>query len=152
MKYGIVKNGKVFEKVETDESGKQLSGHFERNDKGERLTAQEMIAKHNLKPITTPNDFNGRYGDYSFVESETEIIIGALTKSARERLQAAELTALRTRRERECFSIINRGTLWYDLLTDQQKADLNIWYIEWLNVTETKQVPEIPESLAEVIK
>lgn len=56
----------------------------------------------------------------------------------------AELNALRHRRETECFSIINRGALWYERLTDTQKVELAQWYDAWLNVTETKIVPEKP--------
>lgn len=65
-----------------------------------------------------------------------------------ERLKAiTEETALndyRKRRETECFSVVNRGTLWYEDLTQKQKSELKKWYKEWLKVTETKVVPEKP--------
>ena len=54
---------------------------------------------------------------------------------------------LRTRREKECFPIINRGKLWYNCLTDDQIAELNDWYFAWLNVTETMIVPVKPQWL-----
>lgn len=54
---------------------------------------------------------------------------------------------LRERREAECFSIINRGQLWYDSLTPQQRAELQQWYDAWLEVTETLQPPETPDWL-----
>ena len=56
----------------------------------------------------------------------------------------SELNALRRRREEECFSVINRGALWYDRLTEAQKAELDEWYEAWLNVTETKVLPNTP--------
>lgn len=56
----------------------------------------------------------------------------------------SELKDLRHRREIECFSVINRGALWYERLTDAQRAELAQWYDAWLNVTETKVVPENP--------
>lgn len=150
MKYGKVTRNKII--CLGERKGDKWQGIIEYDENDNPLTAAQMIAKHSLKPITLPVDFNGRYGDYSFVESDTDITVGALTKAARDSLQAAELDQLRARRNKECFTIINRGTLWYDLLTDSQKADLNVWYIEWLNVTETKQVPDVPESLTEVLK
>ena len=52
-----------------------------------------------------------------------------------------ELTALRKLRAKECFSVINRGKLWYDSLTDEQYSELKNWYFDWLNVTETKNIP-----------
>lgn len=58
-----------------------------------------------------------------------------------------ELNELRQRREEECFSVINRGGLWYELLTDEQKAEIMAWYKEWLNVTETRVIPTKPEWL-----
>ncbi len=57
--------------------------------------------------------------------------------------------ALRELRERECFAIINRGQLWYDLLTDEQKADLSEWYRAWLDITSTMMIPKRPTWLTE---
>lgn len=58
-----------------------------------------------------------------------------------------KLEELRQRREVECFSIINRGKLWYDSLTPYQISELKDWYDAWLQVTETLKVPEKPEFL-----
>lgn len=60
---------------------------------------------------------------------------------------SANLPYLRTRRENECFSIINRGQLWYNNLTSSQKNELSLWYENWLNVTETLEIPHKPEWL-----
>lgn len=50
----------------------------------------------------------------------------------------------RQRREKECFSIINRGQLWYESITLPQLLELRAWYKAWLNVTDTMVVPEKP--------
>lgn len=52
---------------------------------------------------------------------------------------------LRNRRATECFPIINRGKLWYDKLTVEQQTELSTWYEAWLDVTQTKIVPETPD-------
>lgn len=57
--------------------------------------------------------------------------------------------ALRRRRERECFSVVNRGKAWYDLLTIEQEAELKEWYHAWLNVTDTNVIPVKPSWLTE---
>ena len=54
---------------------------------------------------------------------------------------------LRIQRQRECFSIINRGQLWYNSLTEEQLNELDIWYKEWLNVTDTFIIPTKPSWL-----
>ena len=54
---------------------------------------------------------------------------------------------LREFRERECFEIVNRGKLWYNLLTNQQFEELDEWYQAWLDVTETREVPTKPSWL-----
>lgn len=54
---------------------------------------------------------------------------------------------LRKQREEECFPYINRGVLWYVKLNNEQKAELSVWYESWLDVTETKVIPEKPEWL-----
>ncbi len=56
-------------------------------------------------------------------------------------------TALRQRRETECFSYINRGRLWYDRLTETQTSELSAWYTDWLKVTDTMTVPQRPSWL-----
>lgn len=53
--------------------------------------------------------------------------------------------SLRAKRERECFSIVNRGQLWYDTLTENQKIKLKKWYIAWLDVTDTLVIPDKPD-------
>ena len=50
----------------------------------------------------------------------------------------------RQRRETECFSVINRGQLWYEGITIPQLLELRSWYKAWLNVTETLVVPKKP--------
>ena len=57
------------------------------------------------------------------------------------------LEQLRQQREVECFSIINRGQLWYNNLTAEQYDELQVWYRTWLDVTETKIIPNKPEWL-----
>ncbi len=54
---------------------------------------------------------------------------------------------LRRQREYECFPYINRGSLWYNTLTESQKSEFQEWYSSWLNVTETLIPPNKPEWL-----
>ena len=55
-----------------------------------------------------------------------------------------KIQELRDLRELECFSVINRGILWYDELTQEQLTELKIWYKSWLDVTKTKTIPNRP--------
>ena len=54
---------------------------------------------------------------------------------------------LRIERDAECFSIVNRGWLWYDTLTEKQTKELRKWYQDWLDVTETRKKPDKPSWL-----
>lgn len=74
-----------------------------------------------------------RDGDLLFDEAQADIL---------EKEEKAN--DLRHRRDSECFSIINRGQLWYEGLSIQQLLELRKWYKAWLNVTETGVVPEKP--------
>ncbi len=53
----------------------------------------------------------------------------------------------RKKREEVCFPIINRGEPWYSRLTAEQKAELDEWYQNWLDVTDTLVIPDKPEWL-----
>lgn len=55
-----------------------------------------------------------------------------------------KLRAIREQRELECFSVVNRGGIWYELLTSQEKTELMDWYQAWLDATETLIIPEKP--------
>ena len=57
---------------------------------------------------------------------------------------AAELTVIRRRRATECIAYINRGELWYSLLTDDQKAELATWYLSYLDPPETLIITATP--------
>ena len=95
MKYGKVIDSKLAY-YGNDDLG-YWQGRIEYNDKDERLTAAQMIAKHNLKPklkpIITPSDFNGRYGDYNFAETETEIKLLDMTDTAKKENKKKQIEA-----------------------------------------------------------
>lgn len=75
---------------------------------------------------------------------ELKVIDGKVVAFERIPTKEEILENLRQRREEECFSIINRGELWYDALTEAQLNELNNWYNAWLNVTETEIIPIKP--------
>jgi len=54
---------------------------------------------------------------------------------------------LRSRRETECFAVINRGQLWYEGISLSRLLELRQWYKAWLNVTTTLVAPEKPKWL-----
>lgn len=54
---------------------------------------------------------------------------------------------LRVERDKECFTVINRGWLWYDTLSDKQTKELRKWYQDWLDVTDTRKKPDRPSWL-----
>lgn len=60
------------------------------------------------------------------------------------------LNDLRHIRETVCFSVINRGKLWYDSLTTEELDELEAWYQAWLDAPQTGVVPNTPLWLAEV--
>lgn len=61
-----------------------------------------------------------------------------------------EANMLRSRRKAECFSVINRGALWYEKLTQTQKQELSAWYEAWLDAPATGTAPTAPIWLNEV--
>lgn len=75
---------------------------------------------------------------------ELKVIDGKVVAVEHEVTEEELLQAFRQKREIECFTIINRGKLWYDSLTEQQSIELNNWYNSWLDVTTTRVVPEKP--------
>lgn len=87
------------------------------------------------------NDFENNYRSYCLSED------GKLVKNDEKQKEIEEqriVADLRIQREKLCFPYVNRGALWYECLTNDQKTELAEWYQAWLNVTETKTVPQKP--------
>ena len=96
---------------------------------------------------------NGYYNIGRIVEDEEDIVTaydnkrylkGTEPAKPQELIDQELLEELRQQREEECFSIINRGQVWYSTLTEEQLAELQTWYKAWLDVIETKVIPEKP--------
>lgn len=89
-------------------------------------------------------DFEENYRSYYLSED------GQLMKNEDKQKEIEDkhaLADLRSQREKYCFAYINRGEPWYSRLSAAQKEELDAWYQEWLDVTETKVIPESPEWL-----
>ena len=98
-----------------------------------------------IRPILTEDfdleDFCQIYKAY-FVNSKGELERDE-QKAIEERNELLK-EQLRFQRKNECFSVVNRGKLWYDNLSPSQLNELQTWYQAWLDVTETLQIPKAP--------
>lgn len=98
-------------------------------------TSIEVVEPENI------DDFENNYRSYYLYNGNMLVKNNDKQKEIEEQI---ELSNLRTQRNNECFPYINRGYLWYSKLTDEQKEELASWYQAWLDVTDTKVVPNIP--------
>ena len=106
---------------------------------------QEMTLAGNIGGIEVELPEN--IADYMENFGAYKLIDGKLVKDEQYvsiLLEEKQKRQLRRLRESECFKIINRGILWYNTLTEDQKKELDTWYHQWLDVTETLTVPEVP--------
>ncbi len=90
-----------------------------------------------------PEDFDAFLDNCFSFKLEQGKLIRDVSKESSDKSEQKK-TDLRIQRERECFSVINRGRLWYAALTSAQVEELRAWYISWLKVTETLIIPERP--------
>lgn len=91
--------------------------------------------------VEEPGELNAEnYAAYRLVD-------GILTLDE-ERLAALQLAgrkdAIRARRERECYSVINRGQLWYEGVSIAHLVELRKWYKAWLEAPATLIIPDRP--------
>lgn len=54
------------------------------------------------------------------------------------------LSEIRSRRQAECFSAVDRG-LWVQSLEPGQFTVLKEWYQKWLDAPQTLEIPELPD-------
>ena len=102
-----------------------------------------MVGDNGGEEYDPPEDFDSfldRFDVFKLIDGK---LVRDAEKEDAERL-AAEQNSLRERREKECFSVVNRGWIWYSSLTLAQWRELRTWYLAWLKVTETGVIPERP--------
>lgn len=94
--------------------------------------------------VEAPDDINDFLQNYFVYTLHNGVLKKDLNKLS-EVENENSLNELRKLRETECFSIINRGILWYNTLTEEQIDELAQWYQDWLDVTDTMVVPTMPD-------
>ena len=95
--------------------------------KGDIVACDEnTIQLYNLVPVYTCSEEDYAAAGYAYHIVNGQVILGSS--------EAQILEELRSRRESECFSYVNRGALWYNTLTSEQQLELDTWYKAWLNV------------------
>lgn len=108
----------------------------ENDDVYEFLIEEDMLSFCHSHPHLTD-------GGYFLVDDE--IVENA--EETQKCLANNEKARLRELRDKECFTIVNRGQLWYTSLTVTQMRELANWYKAWLDVTETLTPPQKPDWL-----
>lgn len=120
-------------------------------NKGQKFTAEELTQE--LVDFCNNNNF--------YLKDINEVRLAKDGSEVTYIYELAEVPAPTVEEQREyirqlrvskCFSYINRGQLWYDMLTADQKAELKEWYISWLDAPATLTIPEPPEWLKTVTK
>ena len=91
-----------------------------------------------IDELVVPDNFFKDYLKYSYRDKK-------LFKHSA--LSSREQENIRSKRIKECFSIINRGKAWYDMLDAEEKEELGKWYHEWLVATATGVIPDLPSFL-----
>lgn len=150
MKYGKIRNGEVYITIETDNSPRGYSGSIFYNTNGSVKSASVIIAEQNLKPIQEADHGEDKYpiNYYTFEEKASSIeVSNILTDEARLKVEESALAKIRQTRKTECFSVVNRGKVWYENLTESQYNELETWYQEWLDAPQTGYIPVKPEFL-----
>ncbi len=93
--------------------------------------------------VEDPKDADHFEQHYKAYKLQDGALVFDALQQEQEDLEQAQ-AEYRRRREKECFSIINRGQLWYEGISLPQLLELRKWYQAWLKVTDTMVVPERP--------
>lgn len=118
----------------------------DKNGKVKAVSSIKFTEDYELATEDYDVGFDGKI--YSVTEMQSEPYIQR--KSEFEKLKT--LASIRSQREAECFPVINRGALWYDKLTAEQRSELSAWYEAWLDAPQTGVAPSKPTWLESVAK
>lgn len=105
--------------------------------------SEEYISIESCQTIQSNEDIDLEKS-FAYIYQDSKLVFSQ--ELYEEIIDESELISLRNKREEECFSIVNRGEAWYSLNvnTEERKQEFNKWYKAWLNVTQTRAVPERP--------
>lgn len=105
--------------------------------------SEEYISIESCQTIQSNEDIDLEKS-FAYIYQDSKLVFSQ--ELYEEIIDESELIGLRNKREEECFSIVNRGEAWYSLNvnTEERKQEFNKWYKAWLNVTQTRAVPERP--------
>lgn len=106
-------------------------------------TVGNILDSTEIEPPADLNHFENNYRAYCIKDGALFFDEEQATAIQKEE----ENEQLRVERDAECFSVINRGWLWYDTLTEKQTKELRKWYKDWLDVTDTRKKPDKPSWL-----
>lgn len=94
--------------------------------------------------IPVPENFDVHEINRPGAGMEWVVLNGVLQKRNIVYTREEQILILRQKRDEECFSFVNRGYIWYESLTENQKDELSSWYRAWLDVTITLTPPAKP--------
>lgn len=106
------------------------------------------IASDKRIELETPDNFEEIFDNFSCYKYENRQFILDEDKKIKYELELKK-TNIRVDRNNICFPIINRGVLWYNMISEQQRNELNNWYQQWLDAPETLIIPETPNWIKE---
>ena len=146
-----------FEVVHHDKvEGREGVGHYE-TVAVYRNGGKDVKWVWDIEPIEACEEYDETVPCKVYVlKNKSESYLNTNTKSAEEERppveekeeppveEPSEEEKIRWQRDMECFPIINRGKLWYDKLTEEQLAELNVWYEAWLDAPQTLVIPTKP--------
>lgn len=128
---------------------KLFVAHHEAQEEVKRQSHYEVIAEYpnGGKDLREVIDVEYQPAKEAWDEYED---IQVYVQYTAEELATIKANNLRARRAAECFPIVNRGALWYEKLTEEQKTELAAWYQAWLDAPATGIAPEMPTWLKDV--
>lgn len=130
---------------------KLFLAHHEAQEEIQQQSHYEVIAEYpnGGKDLEEVIDVEYQPAKEAWDEYEDILVYTPFTE---EELRERKIQELRYRRQLECFSVINRGQLWYDKLTAEQRTELSVWYEAWLDAPQTMVAPELLPWLNSVAK
>ena len=110
---------------------------------GQKFTAEELTQE--LVDFCNNNNFYLKdINEVRLAKDGSETTLVYELAKVPEPTEEEQRAYIRQLRVGKCFSYINRGQLWYDMLTDEQKEELRTWYIAWLDAPATLVIPKTP--------
>lgn len=109
-----------------------IDAHTNWTERMGALTPEEFADQIGGVVAVVPDTYDSKNISIECFTSNNEGVYTFSTQLYNEHINSKKMDYIRRKRNFECFRVVNRGQLWYNSLSQDERDELQEWYNAWL--------------------